>query len=158
VTVTRWPNCVRLSDATRPSTRVGGVWRWPTQRLPEPGPNDRVREADAVADDGGLLRMTVPAVRNRHRHLLGGDTALDRLDQELRGVELLLAQDELGQDVAAHRSVPIRAVADLGAGDEGDHPVEEHDPELPRVVVRLGVAEHTRAVGDGDLTRKHGLD
>jgi hypothetical protein len=33
------------------------------------------------------------------RHLLGRDAALDRLDQELGGVELLLAQDELGQNV-----------------------------------------------------------
>ena len=52
-----------------------------------------------VADHGGLLRVAVHAAGDGHRHLLGGNAAPERLDQELRGVELLLAQDELRQDV-----------------------------------------------------------
>ena len=72
----------------------------------------------AVADDRGLLRVAVEALLDRDRHLLGGDAALDRLDHELGGVELLLAQDELGEDGGADRAVAVGAVGDLGAGDE----------------------------------------
>ena len=40
-------------------------------------------------------------VLDRDRDLLGGDAALDRLDHELGGVELLLAQNQLRQDGGA---------------------------------------------------------
>ena len=87
------------------------------ERLPEPGADDRVGEADAVADDGGLLRVAVQPLLDGDRHLLGGDAALDRLDHELRGVELLLAQDQLGEDRGAHGAVAVGAVGDVGPGD-----------------------------------------
>jgi hypothetical protein len=49
-------------------------------------------------------------------------------------------------------------VWNFGAGNQGDHPIEEDDPELARIVVRLRVAEHPRAVRDLNLSRQHGLD
>src|SRR5258708_19736475 len=71
------------------------------------------------------------ALGDGHGNLLGGDAALDRLDHELGGVELLLAQHKLGQHGGADGAVAVGAVADLGAGDEGDEAVEEDDSPLP---------------------------
>ena len=63
-----------------------------------------------------------------------------------------------GRTVGAHRAVAVGAVGDLGAGDEGDEPVEEDDAELAGEVVAVGLAEHARAVGDVDLAVEHRLD
>ena len=98
------------------------------------------------------------AAGDGHRHLLGGHAALDRLDHELGGVELLLAQDELRQHAGSHRAVAVRAVADLGPRDERDEAVEEDDAELAGEGVAVGLAEHARAVGDVDLAVEHRLD
>ena len=65
-----------------------------SEHLPQPGPDDRVREPEAVADHGRLLRVAVQALRHCHGVLPRGHAALDRLDHELRRVELLLAQHE----------------------------------------------------------------
>ena len=98
------------------------------------------------------------ALFDRDRDLLGGDPALDRLDHELGGVELLLAQDQLGEDGGADGAVAVGAVGDVGAGDEGDETVEEDDAELAGEVVAVGVAEDAGAVGDVDFAienRRH---
>src|SRR5260221_5229272 len=97
----------------------------------KPGANDRVGESKPVADDGGLLGVPVQALFDGDRDLLGGDAALDRLHHELGGVELLLAQNELGQDGGANGTVAVGAVGDVGAGDEGDAAVVENDARLP---------------------------
>ena len=92
------------------------------------------------------------------RDLLRRDAALDRLDHELGGVELLLAQDELGEDRGADGSVAVGAVGDVGAGDEGDEAVEEDDAELAGEVVAVGLAEDSRAVGDVDFAVEDRFD
>src|SRR4051812_41520799 len=96
----------------------------------QPGADDRVGKAHPVAEDSRLLRMAVEALLNGDRDLLGGDAALDRLDHELGGVELLLAQDELGEDGGADGAVAVGAVADVGTGDEGGEAVGEEDAGL----------------------------
>ena len=120
--------CVRLDPAAKPSrTPLDLVEARESsacvrrvriaQSLPQPGPDDRVGEADAVAEDRRLLRVAVEALFDRDRDLLGGDAALDRLDHELGGVELLLAQDQLREDGGADGAVAVGAVGDVGAGD-----------------------------------------
>src|ERR1043166_7593830 len=116
----------------------------------EPGADDGVGEAEAVADDGGLLGVAVEALLDRDRDLPGGDAALDRLDHELGGVELLLAQDQLRQDGGADGAVAVGAVGDVGAGDQGDEAIEEDNAELACEVVAVGLAEDAGAVGDVD--------
>src|SRR5690349_18834795 len=98
--------------------------------LPQPGADDRVGEAEAVADDGGLLRVAVQASLDRDRYLGRRDAALDRLDHELGRVELLLTQDQLRQHSRTDGAVAVGAVAHLRAGDEGDETIEEDDAEL----------------------------
>ena len=46
------------------------------RRSAQPGPDDRVGEAEAVADDRRLLRVAVEALGDGHRDLLGGDARL----------------------------------------------------------------------------------
>src|ERR1700744_6561977 len=126
-----------MSGLFGPSTSPAGA----PPSLAEPGADDGVGEAEAVAHHGGLLRVAVEALFDRDRDLFGGDAALDRLDHELGGVELLLAEDELGEDRGADGAIAVRAVGNVGAGDEADHPVEEDDAELTGAGVRVGVAE-----------------
>jgi AraC family transcriptional regulator, regulatory protein of adaptative response / DNA-3-methyladenine glycosylase II len=52
----------RLSEAWRPWRSYAAVHLWRSledESLAQPGPDDRVGEAEAVADDGGLLRVAV---------------------------------------------------------------------------------------------------
>src|SRR5207342_652915 len=128
--------------------------RW----LPQPGADDGVGEAHAIAEDSGLLGMTVQAALHSYGDLFSWNAALDRLDHELGGVELLLTEDQLREHGRADGPVAVGAVADLGAGDEGDEAVEEDDAELARDGVAVGLAEHPRAVGDVDLAVEDGLD
>src|SRR4249919_235562 len=103
-------------------------YRPPTpNHLPQPGPDDRVRESNPVTEDRWLLGVTVKPLFHGYRNLLGRNPPLDRLDHELGGVELLLAQDQLGEDGGADGAVAVGAVGDVGAGDGGDDPVEEDD-------------------------------
>src|SRR5437764_4057616 len=118
--------------------------------LAEPGAEDRVREAEAVADDRGLLGFPVQPAVDCDRNFDRWDAPLDGLDDELRGVELLLAQDELRQHARTNSAVAVRAVGDVRAGHERHETVEERDAELARERARFGVAEDARAVRDVD--------
>lgn len=97
------------------------------------------------------------APRDGDRHLHRAQPLLERLDEELRAVELLLAQHEPREHLGADRPVAVGAVGDLGAGERRDEPVEEGDPELARERVGLRAAEHARAVGHvvGAVEHRH---
>lgn len=58
--------------------------------LPQPGPNNRIREAEPVAHDRRLLGVPVQTLDDGHRNFLGRNAAFDRLDHELGRMELLL--------------------------------------------------------------------
>src|SRR3954468_4087765 len=79
----------------------------PVERTP-PRAQDRAGEPKPVAQGLRLLRLPVTAPRDRHRHLERSHPAGDRLDQQLGGVELLLAQVELGERVGADRAEAVR--------------------------------------------------
>ena len=133
------------SGAERGHRRPGGAGAAPLSaaRSGRSRSRTRARSGTRPASSSGraAARTTVTGTLPR------GHAALDRLDHELRGVELLLAQHELRQHAGAHRAVAVRAVADLGARDERHEAVEEHDAHLAREVVRArrGRARVSRA-------------
>src|SRR5829696_410572 len=143
----------RWSSSTSRSARVAAptsTCRTQTRcaALPEPGARDRVGKAESVADHRRLLRVAVQPLVDGYRQLAGRNAPFDRLDQELRGVELLLAQDELRQDRGPYRPIAVGAVRDPGSGDQRNEPIEENDAELAGGAVGLGLAQDAGAVGD----------
>ena len=117
----------------------------------EPGAHERVGEAHAVAEVGRLLGLPREPVRDGDRHLDRAQVLLRRLDDELRVVELVLAELEAAQARRAHRPVAARRVGDLAPGEEREQAGEELDPDLAGGVRRVGVAQHARAADDVDL-------
>ena len=79
-------------------------------------------------------------------NLFDDQPAGDRLDQELRGMELLLAQFQQRQELRSDRPVAVRAVGDARAGQDANQAVEDRDPELAGEHARLAVAEDARAL------------
>src|SRR5258708_4533688 len=111
------------SEWFRCARRAGDMWtglRRTDAPGPQPGEDDRASESEAVAQRARLLRHTMGAARDGDGHLDDPESASERLDQELGGVELLLPELERLEDLGAHRAVAVRAVGDLGAGQERD--------------------------------------
>src|SRR6185436_5248064 len=119
-----------------PRRPAGGRWRrtcsswrttldWPPRsrsRSAQPGLNDDLGEAPAVAEGGGLLRLSARPRDDRHRNLDHARAMPERLDQDLARPELVLLEDEALEE--------LRAGGPEAAGGVGDPPAGEdrHDP------------------------------
>jgi hypothetical protein len=97
------------------------------------------------------------AAKNAHRNLLVRVAPGDRLDQELRGVELGLEQFELGQQLRAHRAKAVRAVGDRSADEDADQAIEEIDSKLASERSGLGAAEDARSLRQLDTPLENRL-
>jgi hypothetical protein len=97
------------------------------------------------------------AAKNAHRNLLVWEAPGDRLDQELRGVELGLEQLELGQQLRADRAEAVRAVGDRSADEDTHQAIEEIDSKLASERSGLGAAEDARSLRQLDTPLENRL-
>src|SRR3712207_4238941 len=111
----------------------------------QPGGDDDPEDPERVGELRGLLGLARRTAQHRHGHLRKTQLLLERLEDDLRGVEAVLAQVQLVQLRDPYRPEAVGAVADPGACEERDQLREEHDADVADAASLLVETHEARA-------------
>src|SRR5919106_2471523 len=118
--------------------------------LSQPGRDYDPEDPERVGQPRWLLGLAGGAAHHRDGDLLEAQLVLEGFEDDLVGVEAVLAQVELVELGDPYGAVAVSTVGDLHAGEQRDHAREEHYPEVsdaPRLFVEAHKAGAQHKVG-----------
>src|SRR5918994_1901329 len=123
--VSTWPRLTHGSDEARTQKLTSLRSRRADLLSTQPGRDDDPEDPERVGELRGLFGLARRAAQHRHGHLLEPQLLLERLEDDLRGVEAVLAQIQPVQLRDPYRPEAVGAVADPDARQERDQLREE---------------------------------
>src|SRR5919112_2751257 len=118
--------------------------------LSQPGRDYDSENSERIGKPRWLLGLAGGAAHHRDGDLLEAQLVLEGFEDDLVGVEPVLAQVQLVELGDLYGAVAVSTVGDLHAGEQRDHAREEHHPEVadaPRLFVEAHKAGAQHKVG-----------
>src|SRR5919112_3874341 len=126
--------------------------------LSQPGRDYDPEDPERVGQPRWLLGLAGGAAHHRDGDLLEAQLVLEAFEDDLVGVEAVLAQVELVKLGDSDRPVAVGAVGDLDAGEKRDHTREEYNPHVTDAPGLLVVAHEPGAEHEVRPALDYGLD
>src|SRR5215212_5423239 len=125
--------------------------------LPQPGRDNHPEDSEWIGQHWGLLGLAGGAPHHRDGDLLETQLVLEGFEDDLVGVEAVLAQMQLVELRDPDGAVAVRAVGDLHASEQRDHAREKDHPEVTDAPCLLVEAHKTGAEHEVRLALHYGL-
>src|SRR5215211_384778 len=125
--------------------------------LSQPGRDYDSENSERIGKPRWLLGLAGGTAHHRDGDLLEAQLVLEGFEDDLVGVEPVLAQVHLVELRDPYGAVAVRAVGDLHAGEQRDHAREEHHPSVTGTPSLLVVAYKTGAEHEVRLALYYGL-
>src|ERR671913_29528 len=118
--------------------------------LSQPGRDYDSENSERIGQPRWLLGLAGGAAHHRDGNLLEAQLVLEGFEDDLVGVESVLAQIQLVELGDPYGAVAVSTVRDLHAGEKRDHTREEHHPDVtgaPRLFVEAHKAGAQHEIG-----------